>query len=89
MKSTLADVDLVCFIEDALLCSKVFQGIFHFWDIFGSTFLQNFLLGIGAWFWAVWNFESSHHVSVVRGSDCLMKRCLSARRSSRQKLFEV
>ena len=31
-----------------------------------SYVLQDFLFGIGIWFWAVKNLESSHHVSVVR-----------------------
>ena len=31
-----------------------------------SYILQDFLFGIGIWFWAVENLESSHHVSAVR-----------------------
>ena len=49
----------------ALLVSHFFCKKLRF-----SQILQDFLLGIGIWFWAVENLGSIHHVFVVLDPNC-------------------
>ena len=54
-----AQILSLCLIRDFALFFFCKQLIF-------SYILQDFLFGIGIWFWAVENLGSSHHMSVVR-----------------------